>query len=113
LFFNGDINDEKQKENQKIDKLKVKANNIVVGDLVRYKIEKGTFTKGYAITYSNDIHRVVSVSHQKAKLGNQKEYKFENLQKVPVGSGLVNTTSLQNAEKSAKRKRLLAKAGLL
>jgi predicted nicotinamide N-methyase len=58
-----DINYEKRKENQKenlkIDKLKVKANNIVVGDLVRYKIEKGTFSKGYAITYSNDIHRAL------------------------------------------------------
>ena len=85
MFFNRDINDEKQKENQKIDKLKVKTNNIVVGDLVQYKIEKRTFTKGYTITNSNDIHRVVSVSHHKVILDNRKEYKFENLQNVPVG----------------------------
>jgi hypothetical protein len=93
----------------------VKANNIVVGDFVQYKIEKGTFTKGYAIPYSNDIHRVVSVSHQKAKLDNQTECKFENLQKDPVGSALVekDTTSLQMVEKDAKRRRLLAKARLL
>ena len=51
--------------------------------------------------YSKDIHRVVSVSHQKANLSN----KIENLQKVPIASGMVNTASLQNAEKGAKKKR--------
>ena len=73
-----------------------------MGDLERYKIEKGAFTKGYAITYSNDIHRVVSISHHKAKLDNQKEYKFENLQKVPEGLVLVNNSALARAEQSAK-----------
>ena len=105
LFIIRDINLDKQKEKQKINKLSVKANPFRVGDLVRYKIEKGTFTKGYAITYSNNVHRIISITHRKAK--------FENLQKVPEGSGFLSTMLLQNTEKSAKRKRLLAKAGLL
>ena len=66
------------------------------------KLKKGYLPKDMLLhIYSKDIHRVVSVSHQKAKLSN----KIENLQKVPIASGMVNTASLQNAEKGAKTKR--------
>ena len=86
-------------------------NTIVVGDYVRYKIEKGTYTKGYAITYSNDVFRVMTIARNRAVLNNNKEYKLENLMKVPEGSGSVNTGAIERSEKAAKRKRLLKKAG--
>ena len=109
LFIIGDINFDKQKENQKINKFKI---NIVVGDRVRYKIDKGVFKKGYTITYSNDIYNVVSVSSKKAILSNGKEYKFENLQKVAETSDFISSSAIESAEKIAKQKRLMSNEGL-
>ena len=106
----GDINYEKQKHNNKVQKLK--PSKIVVGDHVRYKTEKGTFTKGYSITYSNEVFTVVTIKGNKATLNNNKEYRLNDLQIVPAGSGLLKNTAMEKADKLAKQKRFLSKEGL-
>ena len=106
----GDINYQKQKANNKIKK--IRPSKIVVGDNVRYKTEKGTFTKGYSITYSNEVFTVISIKGNKATLNNNKEYRLDDLQIVPAGSGLLKNTALEKADKLAKQKRFLSKEGL-
>ena len=110
MMIIGDINYKKQKHNQKI--VKLKPSKIVVGDHVRYKIDKGTFTKGYSITYSNEVFTVVSIKGNKAVLSNNKEYRLGDLQIVPEGSFLLKTTAIEKADKIAKQKRFFAKEGL-
>ena len=110
MIIIGDINYKKQKHNQKI--VTIRPSKIVVGDHVRYKIEKGAFTKGYSITYSNEVLTVVSIKGNKAILSNKKEYRIDDLQVVPEGSNLVKTTAMDKADIKARQKRFFAKEGL-
>lgn len=110
MIIIGDINYKKQKHNQKM--VKVKPSKIIVGDYVRYKVEKRTFTKGYSITYSNEVLTVVSLKGNKAILSNNKEYRLDDLQVVPEGSNLLKTTAIDKADIKARQKRFFAKEGL-
>ena len=59
-----------------------KINNIKKGDYVRVQIKKGTFQKGYEITYSTKIYNVISTSGLKATLDDGKDYKKTKLMQV-------------------------------
>ena len=49
---------------------------------VRVQRLKGTFEKGYTITYTKEIHQVARTTAQKAELTDGKSYKKNKLMKV-------------------------------
>ena len=75
----GTINFEKRGHNNQVDK---KINDIKVGDYVRVQRLKGTFEKGYTITYTKEIYQVAKTTAQKAELSDGKSYKKNKLMKV-------------------------------
>lgn len=75
----GTQNFEKRGHNNQIDK---KVNDIKVGDYVRVQRLKGTFEKGYTITYTKEISQVTKVTAQKAELTDGKSYKKNKLMRV-------------------------------
>jgi hypothetical protein len=86
----GTLNFEKREHNNQVNK---KANDIKVGDHVRVQRLKGTFEKGYTITYTKEVYKVVKTTAQKAELDNGKSYKKNKLMKVgsPEGIGVQRT----------------------
>lgn len=50
-----------------------------VGDSVRVRNQKKTFTKGYEITYSKQIYKVIEIKGDRATLDDDNKYKVENL----------------------------------
>lgn len=104
------LNFEKQTENNQ--KIKAKVDKLRVGDKVRIKIEKGTFTKGYEITYSKEIYVIEKVNSSTVSLDDGNDYPIDKVQKVFEGSTEVKTTKKDKAEAVSKTKRLIAKEGI-
>jgi len=75
----GTINWGKREHNIQVDK---KINTINEGDHVRVQRLKGTFEKGYTITYTKEIYKVVKTTPQKAELEDGNSYKKNKLMKV-------------------------------
>lgn len=104
LNFNKQM--ESVKQNKKQEKFKV-------GDRVRVQIKKGTFTKGYEITYTKEVYMVESIEHSNATLNNGESYQFSQLQKVPDGTTVIIKKGIkEKADKASKIVRLLRKEGL-
>jgi hypothetical protein len=103
------LNYHKQTESQKVHK---KEHPLKIGDNVRTLINKGTFTKGYEITYSKNVYIIERIEHSKATLNNGKTYPFSQLQKVPEGSIQLKVGKKEQAENLSKIARQLAKEGL-
>lgn len=86
--------------------------SIKVNDLVRVQRMKGTFEKGYEITYSKEIHKVISVENSHAILEDGSRHKFEKLLQIDP-----RTVSLQSRvgdamENHQKNLRRLMKEGV-
>ena len=75
----GTINWEKTKHNNQVNK---KTNTINTGDHVRIQRLKGTFEKGYTITYTKEIYKVINTTALKAELDDGSSYKKNKLMKV-------------------------------
>jgi hypothetical protein len=84
-----------------------------VGDIVRYKINKSQFAKGYAATYSKKVHVVEEVEGNAITLDNNKIYDASELLKVPYGSLSLRGNKQVEAEKKARSKRRLNLEGIL
>jgi hypothetical protein len=105
------LNFKKQIESHKIQQ---NQTTFKVGDLVRIQIQRGTFTKGYEITYTKEIYTVETIKNSEATLNNKKTYKFTQLQKIPEGStDTIKSGKKETSDKKAKIDRLLRKEGLL
>ena len=110
LLIVANLNADKQERNYLIQKRVF--NKIKMGDSVRIQVEKGTFTKGYKITYSTQIYKVASVRGNVATLDNKKEYKIDKLLVVPPETVAIDTTKKDKAEKQIKdRRRFLRELG--
>lgn len=53
-----------------------------VGDYVRYKLKKGTFTKGYEQKYSDTVHKIVDKNGGNYTLDNGMTFRWQGLQKI-------------------------------
>jgi hypothetical protein len=94
------------------EKVKAKTDKLFIGDKVRLKIEKGTFTKGYEITYSKEVFVIASIKGKSIVLDNGDTVSINDIQKVFEGATEVKTNKKDKAEKVAVVKRKMAKEGL-
>jgi hypothetical protein len=92
----GTINFQKRAHNNEINK---KTNDIKVGDSVRIQRIKGTFEKGYEITYTKDIFSVLKTTPLKAELSDGKSYKKEKLMKVENPTPVIQQPLLRYVRK--------------
>ena len=107
------INDEKREQNRTVNKQRVEiTHQFFVGDSVRIQKKKGTFTKGYVVSYSPEVYKIVKTTHLRATLDDGKEYSITSLLKVPEGSVNLPTTNEEHTVKKARQKRLMNKEGL-
>jgi hypothetical protein len=105
------LNAEKQISNNKI--IRKKIDNIKVGDSVRIKIKKGTFDKGYEITFSKEVYKVEEINGLKIKLNNSREYLLTNVMKVPKSSLSLENKEKSGLDKASRIKRKLQREGIL
>lgn len=103
------LNFDKQLFNKSIDN--VAKSRIKAGDYVRIKIEKGTFTKGYEVSYSTNIYRVDKVDGTIAYI-NDKRIPFNRLMVVPPGSLSMDNIEKSTADKDNRAQRRLNKEGV-
>lgn len=90
------------KNNELNDKEKINED-----DLVRIKVIKSVLAKGYSITYSKKVYKVIELMNDgKVKLDDNKIYHSDDLKVVPKGS-LSLGDKQKNAEERAKNKRRL------
>lgn len=96
-----------------IAKTKINDFNYKVGQLVRKKLKKPTFTKGYKQQWSNDIYEIKQISGVNAELDNGEIIKLNNLQIIskPTENSKANIDE-KNAEQSAKFTRDQRKSNL-
>jgi hypothetical protein len=81
------------------------------GDTVRIRQEKGTFAKGYEITFSKDVYVVDDVKGDIAIIEGIR-YPLHKLMIVPEDSAMVDMTMKQQVDRSAKIKRKVRKEGI-
>ena len=103
------LNFEKEMKNKNLND--IAKSKIKVGDYVRIKIEKGTFTKGYEITFSPNVYRVEKIEGTTAIVNNTK-YPISKLMVVPPSSLDINTIEKDNLNKDSRTKRRLNKEGI-
>lgn len=84
--------------------------NYNVGDTVRIRVDKGTFSKGYTPIWSQTTHKIAKIMNSNAILDNDVRVRLENLQKVPINSPstqdqsqLAQATSDEKMARSRKR----------
>ena len=96
----GTLNFEKENKNAKHTHTKVKF-----GDIVRVMHTKGTFAKGYDVTFSIETFRVTHVANGKATLDDGNTVSNKKLMVVPEGTTQVQT----NREKAIAESTSIAK----
>lgn len=101
------INIEKIGYNNSLSKVKPK-----VGDKVRVLVKKGTFTKGYKVTYSSKVYVIEKIENGEAELDSGDVVKLNKLQIVNELSSDVVNDNLEKADKDAVVRRKLAREGL-
>jgi hypothetical protein len=94
------------------EKIQAKTNKLFIGDKVRLKIEKGTFAKGYEITYSKEVYVIASIKGKSILLDNGDTVSINDIQKVFEGATEVQMNKKDKAEKVAVVKRKMAKEGM-
>jgi hypothetical protein len=104
----GTINYLKQEHNNEIDK----KQSLRVGDTVRIQKQKGTFEKGYSITYSPEVHRVISMTVTHAELDDGTKHKKNKLMIIPANSNAVSTDIQETANRSQQQLKKLMKEGV-
>jgi hypothetical protein len=88
------------------------TNSIKIGDVVRIKLKKKAFQKGYEITYSKETFEVREIDGDKALLTDGKKYKIEDLQIVTDIGNPIETTEKDADDRAAKINRRLKKSGI-
>jgi hypothetical protein len=84
-----------------------------VGDSVRLKVNKNSFTKGYTQTYSQKVFKITEITGNQAKLDDGKKIDLKDVLKVPEGSLSVENKGKDKAIKDAMVNRKLRKEGLI
>jgi len=102
------INIEKIGYNNSLNKVKPK-----VGDKVRVLVKKGTFTKGYKITYSSKVYVIEEIDGNEATLDSGDVVLLNKLQIVNELSSDIVNDKVEKADRDAVIKRKLAKEGLV
>ena len=105
------LNFEKQTDNNM--KINAVVDKLHVGDKVRIRIEKGTFAKGYSITYSKEVYVIEKIDGRDILLDDGNTYHIDSVQKVFEGATDINTKKQDKAEKDSKVKRKLRLEGLV
>ena len=80
---------------------------------MRILIKKGTFTKGYEITFSKEVYTIQSVLHSKATLDDGQVHSFSQLQKIPEGTTMIKGGKKEMADKASRVDRLMRREGIL
>jgi hypothetical protein len=85
---------------------------VKVGDMVRVKLSKKTFRKGYEITYSTDVFEIAEIDGRGVILDNGERYLIRDVMVVNQGSNFVQNNARENAERRAQLRRRVAREGL-
>ena len=72
---------------------------IKIGDNVCIQIKKGLFDKGYKLTYSSKIYKVIEIENDEAVLTDDKREKLKNL--MVVNGTDISTNKINEEEKKA------------
>ena len=105
----GNINQEKREHNQSLDKkIKVKK-----GDLVRLKLKRTIFTKGYEVRYSNEIYTVEEVKGDAVLLNDERKIQIKNIMIVPNDAETIPKGKKRKIDKDIKHIQKLMREGLI
>ena len=86
--------------------------NFHVGDLVRFKLKRATFNKGYKEIWSRKQYTIEKIDGVHAQLSNHEKYRLDDLQHVvPIEEVKVENT-IEKVEKTAKTDKLLKREGI-
>ncbi len=92
--------------------MKKTINKFEVGSIVRIKLKKELFKKGYEITYSKKSYQIVSINSDKATLDDDSTHKLENLLLINNDTGEIITKNKDRIEKEIQVKRKLRREGI-
>ena len=102
---------------QSINTAKIGFNNslkkktiIKIGDNVRIQIKKGLFDKGYKLTYSSKIYKVIAIENDEAILTDDKREKLKNL--MVVNGTDISTNKINEEDKIAVVERRMRREGI-
>ena len=105
----GNINQEKREHNQVLDKkIKIKK-----GDLVRIKLKRTIFTKGYEVRYSNEVYTVEEVKGDAVLLNDERTIQIKNVMIVPNDAENIPKGKKRKIDKVIKHIQRLAREGLI
>jgi hypothetical protein len=107
----------KQLNRDKLVGIKESTHKFAVGQLVRYKLKKTVFDKGYKKIWSTDYFTIESINGVNAVLSNGQSYKLSNLQIISKPDEIVNeiekpVDEIHRVEKIHKTKKYLQKEGV-
>ncbi len=88
------------KRQENIDILKKKG-VFKVGDSVRLKVNKNSFTKEYSQTFSQQVFKITEITGTQAKLDHRKTIDLKDVLKVPEGSLSIENKGKDKAVKDA------------
>lgn len=103
------INYAKMKFNNTLNKHQL--NKFKVGETVRVKLKKHQFKKGYEVTFSKEVFKIISIDGDIATLNDDSKHKFKNLLVVIEGSENISNSNKDAQEEEINRKRKLKKDG--
>ena len=86
--------------------------NFHVGDLVRFKLKRATFNKGYKEIWSRKQYTIESIDGVHAVLSNKDKYRLDDLQHVVPVETKEETDMVVQAEKSQQVERKLKHEGV-
>ena len=109
LITVGNINQEKRQHNQALDK-KIKFKK---GDLVRLKLKRTIFTKGYEVRYSNEIYTVEENKGDAVKLNDERTIQIKNVMIVPNDAETIPKGKKRKIDKNIKHIQRLMREGLI
>jgi ribosomal protein L21E len=105
----GNINQEKREHNQVLDKkIKIKK-----GDLVRIKLKRTIFSKGYEVRYSNEVYTVEEVKGDAVLLNDERTIQIKNVMIVPNDAENIPKGKKRKIDKVIKHIQRLAREGLI
>ncbi len=86
--------------------------NFVIGETVRKKLARPTFTKGYKQIWSKRTYTIKSISGVHAILNNDEKIRLDSLQKVIESDSSESEAEIDKVEKEAKIDKKIKKEGI-
>lgn len=97
---------------EKFDANKDLHDSINKGDLVRTKIKKKRFSKGYTPNYSDEVFKVARETNKFVILEDGRRFNKANVLKVDKPESKSSTTNVTEADRQARQNRIMQKAGV-